>query len=345
MKEESVGFGVSNEFLAHLADLARDERDETGAWWRDVLSRNDLFLAVRHKSLNVYCQGASLFRVDEDETEGHRARPWTHVKYLVRQQQALVELRNGKFNFERRDKTGKPKLLEIGWTHYASKDTLPDMVHAASDLAGVEKAGLHHLIIRSPHVIDVEVSLERLDEAARDDESKSGRKFDRLDVVTLEQQDDGIAVVFHEAKHFTNPELREKEKGKLKVVNQLERYQRALTHYDPELQKRYKATCQALVALDGMRRRVLANLGQPDKRAERDQLIWDVAKGRELKIDHVPRLIIFGYDGDKKREHGPLEEALKELRNDNSELEIYYVGNPKAAKGRIPSSKRGNSVT
>jgi hypothetical protein len=119
--------GISDAFLDHLAWLAHAD---AGSWWRDVLLRDDVFIAVRRNSLNVYYRGASLFRID-DKGDG-TASPKTHVKYLARQQQILSELVEGTF-------VPNP----VGWANYQSPDTLRDMIRAASDLAGFEKAGLH----------------------------------------------------------------------------------------------------------------------------------------------------------------------------------------------------------
>jgi hypothetical protein len=57
--------GVSEAFLDALDNLARKP-----SWWRDVLLRDDVFIAVRANSLNVYHRGASIFRIDDG-----RSRP------------------------------------------------------------------------------------------------------------------------------------------------------------------------------------------------------------------------------------------------------------------------------
>ena len=82
---DTLQFGVSEPFLEALERLA-----EKNSWWRDVLLRDDVFLAVRRNSLNVYHRGGSIFRIDD--IGAGLVSPKTHVKYLVRQQQALAEL-------------------------------------------------------------------------------------------------------------------------------------------------------------------------------------------------------------------------------------------------------------
>lgn len=124
--------GVSEAFLDALDNLARKP-----SWWRDVLLRDDVFIAVRANSLNVYHRGASIFRIDD--AGAGRVIPWTHTKYLIRQQQVLAQLQdNGHF-----------EPSDIGWAQYSGPSTLSDMIRSATDLAGAEKSGLHPLIVGS----------------------------------------------------------------------------------------------------------------------------------------------------------------------------------------------------
>lgn len=267
MTDSDSSHGVSDAFLDHLDQLARQDG---ASWWRDVLLREDIFLAVRRNSLNVYYRGGSIFRID-DKGDG-TASPKTHVKYLVRQQQALAELVDGEF---------RPN--GIGWTHYVGQETLKDMIRAASDLAGAEKSGLHPMIMGSPAVIDVEIALGRAQEneiigsTADGTGSPVNRNLDRLDVATLERQGTDIAVVFHEAKHFTNAALRARS-GAPAVVDQLHRYRLTLSHHTPALIARYQATCRAIMRLDAMRRHVRLD-GGPSSPLPRDPMVQDVATG------------------------------------------------------------------
>lgn len=333
-------YGVSDAFLDHLDRLAFDETDP---WWRDVLLRDDLFIAVRRNSLNVYHRGASIFRID-DKGDG-TVSPKTHVKYLVRQQQALAELVEGRFLSSK----------EIVWSRYDSRRTLADMTRSATDLAGVEKAGLHPLILSNPHVIDVEVSLDRAgDEVPAEttlqtqDSARRGkaalRPQDRLDVTTLERQGDAICIVFHEAKHFTNPALRGK-RGDPDVLNQLRRYRRTIAQHSATLLDRYQATCRALVRVGAMRERLRTDRGQVVPAI--GSLIGDVSNGgAKLTIDPNPRLLIFGFDADQK--NGVLSTMLSGLRDAEPMLPIYAVGNPTSATGAfrpVQPGVRGTNVT
>lgn len=326
--------GVSEAFLAHLDQLARDEG---GIWWRDVLLRDDLFIAVRRKSLNVYYRGGSLYRIDEKD-DG-TASPKTHVKYLLRQQQVLAELKDHEFQLPTVGKSKQQR--EIVWKRYKSEVTLRDMIRSASDLAGVEKAGLHPLVVGNSHVIDVEVSLERAGETdpiepevtVDDHDAEQKKRFqDRIDVTTLERQEDAIAVVFHEAKHFTNPALRAKTREP-DVIGQVRRYQEAIARHEGPLLERYKATCRAHQRLGAMRWRVRAEHGKSTR--ELNQLIRDVAEGTaKLIIDPNPRLVIFGFDADQK--DGRLDKNREALGKFAPGLSIYAVGNPTTETRAFP---------
>lgn len=289
--------GLSPALLDALDRLADDP--VKGAWWQDVLRRRDLVIAMRHDTLNVYYRGASLYLITFNDGE---ITPLTHAKYLSRRQQGLVPLRGGKFAIE------ADRAL---WSSYGP-DTLAEMMAAATNLAGSEKLGLHALLIASPHVIDVEISLEGVDDtdeqpdgaslAAEQAAGEAGvsslatrSRQDRLDVATLKRSGAGVKVVFHEAKHFSNGELRASAGRVPKVAGQIERYRRTLVHHAHDLARSYREVCRALVRLDAMRRRVGPQAGLIDS------LIQEVASGASpLTIDPEPRLVVFGFDRDQR---------------------------------------------
>ena len=289
--------GLSPPLLDALDQLTSEPSD--GAWWRDVLRRRELMVAVRRDTLNVYYRGASIFQVTFNDGV---ITPLTHAKYLSRRQQGLVPLQSGRFAIDAESAL---------WSSYGP-ETLSEMMAAAANLAGPEKIGLHALLIASPHVIDVEISLEGVEET---DEQQDGATLaaeeaagdltppgsttkgrqDRLDVATLERDGDRLRIVFHEAKHFSNAELRASPDRDPKVAGQIGRYRRTLAHHADDLARSYQEVCRALVRIDAMRHRI-----DPHAPAL-DQLIQDVA-GSALPplIDPEPRLVIFGFDRDQR---------------------------------------------
>lgn len=322
IQQASASHGVSEAFLAALDDLAQKP-----SWWRDVLLRDDVFVAVRANSLNVYHRGASIFRID-DGGDG-RVIPWTHTKYLIRQQQVLAQLHED----------GRFEPSDIGWSHYVGTSTLSDMIRSATDLAGAEKSGLHPLIVGSSKVIDVELSLLRAgssvdtslpDTGARSIDVQSvDRSQDRLDVVTVENRGGKPFIVFHEAKHFSNPALR--AKGEPAVLAQIVRYQATLRQHEKALQQRYIAVCQALVRLHNMR--TAARTALPESRSflEPNPLIAAIASGQvQAEIDPDPRLVVFGFDGDQR--DGRWERDAKRLREYQPSLKIKAIGSTRSAR-------------
>lgn len=314
--------GVSGAFLDALDALA-----DKPSWWHDVLLRDDVFIAVRANSLNVYHRGASIFRIDNGG-DG-RVIPWTHAKYLTRQQQVLAQLRED----------GHFEPSDISWSQYAGPSTLSDMIRSAADLAGAEKSGLHPLIVGSSKVIDVELSLLRasssVDESLPDTDVLSAgttsidRSHDRLDVVTVENRGGKPFIVFYEAKHFSNPALRAKSEPA--VLTQIVRYQATLRQHDATLRQRYVAVCQALVRLHTMRTAVRAAVPAIKPLQEPDPLIAAIASGQiQAEIDPDPRLIVFGFDGDQR--DGRWERDAKRLREHQPALKIKAIGNTRSAR-------------
>ncbi|MEH2500480.1 hypothetical protein V1294_006959 [Bradyrhizobium sp. AZCC 1678] len=317
-KDDGIeGRGLSPKYLSKLAELL-DPDNREGQWWRDVLADRDVIIAVRRDSLNVYHRGGSIFLA---ELRDGRIVPKTHAKYLVRQEQAHAEM--------------NPDLSFAGpvggtvWKSYKGPATLKDMLKAAAALAGPEKFGLHNLIKNSPDIIDVEIALDgstaapveattveeqteigeaiEAAEAATDltlgSSDKSG-KDNRLDVATLKDRNGSIHLVFHEAKHFGNKELRAKRRAKgdakrsdPKVLEQIDRYATTLKTHETRLVSEYAALCRSLLIIDAMRQSVLGNCQALDS----DSLIKRVALGESLKVDLEPRLIIFGFDDDQKK--------------------------------------------
>lgn len=330
--------GLSDAFLDALDQLADDQ--ERGRWWRDVLAHPDLILAVRRESFNVYYRGASVFRVD---FRHGRPVPLTHVKYLVRQHQALALLGEaGKFNVN---------TQALFWDTYAGPQTLNEMMQAAADLTGVEKAGLHPLIQASPNVIDVEIALAGGDDdisdlleseaAAPVETPKSvgawkgaSPRQDRIDVASLESRGDPkhVWLVFHEAKHFTNLELRAAPKKRPAVLNQLGRYRGSLGQNASGLASSYPLVCQALLRFDTLRRKVRSShpAWATRQHPELDPLIRDVAEAkRHLTIERLPRLVIFGFDADQR--DGALSDIRRRLEAEPG-VSVYAVGRTQGLK-------------
>lgn len=317
-------------FLAALAALAQSP---DGGWWADVLADPDLLLAVRDRSLNVYHRGASLFRIT---LVGEGVAAETHVKYLVRQRQALTRLGpDGGFDLDPGSAV---------WRRYEGPGTLAEMKRAAAALCGLEKTGVHALVQASSNVIDVEIALTSTPAAAAAVEPDGAEadsallapeaeahatpahpRQDRLDVASLEER--GVPgeawLVFHEAKLAANPALRSKTTPA--IVAQVARYHASLTEQAERLAAGYPALCRDLVRLDALRNAMRATRGLPAT-APRDPLVAEVASGaRTLRVDPEPRLVVFGFDADQR--DGALKAVTDDLRGTHG-MRVYAVGKP-----------------
>lgn len=332
MSETTPYRALGEPFLAALKALATAPH---GGWWADVLADPDLLLAVRDRSLNVYYRGASLFRITP---AGAGVSAETHVKYLVRQRQALTRLgQDGGF------------ALDPGtavWTRYEGPGTLAEMKRAAAALSGLEKAGVHALVKASSNVVDVEIALTGApmeaapaerdgaeadamllvpDTAASVTPTPAQTRQDRLDAASLEERGaaDEAWLVFHEAKLAANPSLRSRTTPA--IVTQVARYRATLTEQAERLAKSYPALCHDLVRLDALRGAVRATRGLAAM-PTLDPLVDEVARGtRRLRVDTEPRIVVFGFDADQR--DGALQAVIDDLRGQHR-LQVYPVGRP-----------------
>jgi hypothetical protein len=247
--------GLSQGFHDELQRLIGDPK---ALWLRDLLLHPDIVLAVRKNSLNFYYCGGSIFRLT---WTGKTIAAHTHFKYLVRQKQDYVELgSNNHFDFD-------PK--NCMWSEYESPTTLKDMMKTASVYAGPEKTGLHALIKGSANgnvaIVDVEANFTReggVEDPPPEEIANPKRRFDRLDVVTLEESNGAIRLVFHEAKHFTNKELRAGPNEKPPVVEQIERYRETIDTYKSDIAKTYQQVRRDLLALAALAERASEESGK-----------------------------------------------------------------------------------
>lgn len=315
--------GLSAAFLDDLEALARAPE---GGWWRDMLARPDLVLAVRAGYLNVYYRGAALYLIGQRQG---RIVASTHARYLVRQRQGSADLSaDGAFALD------PDQAL---WRHYAGPQTLGEMLRAAAHLAGPEKDGVHDLVLASPRVVDVEISLSAAaPQATRAGEALGGTdpscdpkasRQDRIDVATLTEREGKAFVSFHEAKHFTNPELRAGPTRKPPVVAQIERYRATLTHHASQLSLSYQAVARALVRLDRLRQEVTG----PGTTSRLDPLVIRVAEDPvPPAIDTEPRLVVFDFDEDQR--DGSVWGRHRTRLAQEFGLQVYAVGSTRGRR-------------
>jgi hypothetical protein len=132
--------------------------------------------------------------------------------------------------------------------------------------------------------------------------AEPGHGQDRLDVATLETAGPGEAarVVFHEAKHFTNKELRARADRERPVVGQMERYRKTLLKHADAISRSYRDVCRALVRIDAMRRIAAESVGHAPPPPLDPRIVRVAQDGILPEIDPEPRPVVFGFDKDQR---------------------------------------------
>lgn len=240
------------------------DRDEKG-WWRQLVDDADTFVAIRDNYVNVYYRGCNLLKLrwTSEAMEGE-----VHYKYLLRPditpEPEYVKVVDGKASLP----------ADTSWLSNDMSD-IASLKKAVQPYAGDEKTGVHDIVMANPNVIDVEIALPK-------DKDTAGAP--RLDFAALRPADEGTKIVFFEAKHFGNQELRAKD-GESKVIKQIKKYEKILQEKRGDIAESYRRVCSNLLCLHGV--------------AEHNEMLKSVA-GSPPEVDTEPVLVVFGFDQDQK---------------------------------------------
>jgi len=217
--------------------------------FQKMIADEDLFIAIRDEYLNVYYYGQSICKI---EFVKNKIKWTTHKKYLG--------------------------IDESGYTDTGSHlEDLEKLKRKAKEYGGKEKEQVKEHILKNKSlcILDVEVTFGR--------KENYGKRS--IDYLAVERNNDKISLVFYEAKHFDNPEIRAREIPK--VFEQIEKYETALT--DPmhkiEILNSYKTIYKNILEL---------NLNNKSKLTE-----FIGANIDNIEIDNKPRLIIFEIEPNK----------------------------------------------
>ena len=257
--------GLSETFVGAL-----NEEYERGGWWRQIMDDRDIFIAIREDSVNAYYRGCSLLKLN---WKGGTIVGETHYKYLLRPnlKNPYVKILNGKPNLEAIK--GSLFLNSLGDT--------ADLKKAAEPYAGDEKKGVHNIISANSNILDVEIAFG----IGGTDESDPSAP--RIDIAAIQLLDQSAKVVFFEAKHFRNDELRANNIEKIEVVKQIENYSVLIKSNSNAIVESYLRVCRNLVRVRGLE--------------ERSESLRDIASGsRKLFLDEMPVLVVFGFDADQR---------------------------------------------
>lgn len=228
---------------AFVQELNKQYDQDDG--WRGFVDDSDLYLAIRGGYINIYYRGCSLLKWEA----GHPG--WKiHYKYLVRPnvKDPYVKVEGGRPTFLENER--RYFIQDVRDRKALKKAVVP--------FADDEKTGVHDIIHANNNILDVEMTLGE----------------DRVDLVALQDRGHRIDLVFFEAKHFANSELR--AKGQPRVVNQVRRYASMLRANRQAIAKSYRKVCENLVNLREM----------PERHPERHAVLTRVVdRPQELYVD------------------------------------------------------------
>ena len=292
MTQDAFKRGLSPEFV----DALNEKYEDTGGWWRNLVDDKDTFVAIRDNYLNVYYRGNSLLKLDWNQRDKSMTGQ-VHYKYLLR-----PNIRESEY--VKVDEKGEVTMPDEPM--FSTKiGAVPALKKASQVYAGDEKDGVHRIALNKKHnVVDVEVAFR-----------VSGL---RVDLAALQETGDIPKLVFYEAKHFSNKELRAKGDRNPSVIDQLDRYSVLLEKNKKPLEESYRKVCKNLKDLNGLKQR---HHGRHE--------VLDRVVQRGLDVDPTPRLVVFGFDQDQ-RDGKVWEEHRRKLEREKGSTGCW--GNPASVR-------------
>ncbi len=263
--------GLDDDFVAAL-----NREYEQNTWWRQLVDDRELFVALRKNSVNVYFRGGSLAKLS---WKAGQIVGEIHYKYLLRSSipKSYIDIVDGRILIGNAENM---LVRDLSDTENIKK--------AASPYAGLEKTGVHRILASNPNVVDVEIAFGI---PGTDEDNPSAP---RIDFAALQSaiDDEGVKIVFFEAKHFGNRNaLRSGSGSKPKVVKQIQQYSDLLVERRRDIIKSYRRVCDNLLNLSGMAERY------PSRQAMFNDIVTSRIK---LDVDENPVLVVFGFDSDQR---------------------------------------------
>lgn len=244
----------SEEFINKLNKLKNDE----SSFWYKMLKDKELFIAVRDEYISVYYKGQRLCNILHRK---QKVVAEIHKKYLGRNESGYFHLENGRFDDENVDIKNLTELAQI-------KEKM-------NSFAGREKSEsyVNSVLDENSFVIDVEITF--VDSKVKNPKKHSDYALSSIDFLSLNDN----TLVFYEAKHYANSEIRSRTSPK--VFDQINRYEKVLAQHKIEILKSYQLVLRNLEHLN--------------------ILSFEWAKN-VLKIDLFPKLIVFGVEKDERED-------------------------------------------
>ncbi|MDE0433768.1 MAG: hypothetical protein OXH92_07130 [Bryobacterales bacterium] len=291
--------GLTVEFVNRL-----NEMYQVGGWWRNMVEDKDFLIAIRDNYINIYFQGCSVLKLSWSLRKKEIIRE-IHYKYLLK-----PSIEDSPYiGFGKAGPNLPPDLRSI---FLDGLDDVGELKRAVMPYADAEKKGVHDIVVsgKNPNVLDLEIAIS---------EGKSAPRIDLAEVQEYTGPSRMVKLVFYEAKHFKNKELRSST-DQVPVVRQIIRYSKLIAKNRDSLLTSYQQVCRNLTKLEGV--------GQQN--SERHAILRDIATGyKQLQIDDQPRLIAFGFDKDQRdgANWKPHEEKLRNALGRNRALFAGKAGN------------------
>lgn len=247
---KNIQYKPMSEFKRGITNHRFINELNSNKYWLQMVKDEDLFIAIRNEYLNVYYYGQSICKV---EFVKNKIKWTSHKKYLGIDESGYID-------------TGV----------YLQK--IDELKQNARKHGGKEKEQVKQSILENKRlcILDVEITFGR--------EGSFGKRS--IDFLAVEKDSsDKIKLVFYEAKHFDNSEIRARETPK--VFEQIDKYEKVLkdTKHQKEILTSYTIIYENVKALNFNNKANLINLIGADS--------------SKLGIDTEPRLILFAIGKNK----------------------------------------------
>ena len=285
--------GLDADFIKALnAEVEKD------SWWKKIVDDKELFIGIRENYLNVYFNGASLLKLGYI---GGNLIGETHFKYLLkglRRHKSVDEY----VNFKQGEFKQDWENVEI---HPNIEGHLSEIKQTSELFQGKEKKGVHTIILENLNVIDTEIKIPG-----------SGSQFD---FAAFRKADNGLELVFYEAKHFSNSSIRARKEPE--VIGQIRRYETALSEHTEEIQKSYRQVATNIAALEGY--------------ADRRSNLFNKIGNGDFEICPTVHLVIFGFDDPQKKAANAPDGVFVKLKKLLGKNRVLTKGDPKGFRQGI----------
>ena len=282
--------------------------------WKEIISDEDLYVAIRKEYINIYYLGCSIFKISYQEG---RLVFETHYKYLVH-----PNMKHPLISWD----GGSPAVLHRVGEILIHEFDLSLLKKSSCWYAEDEKVGVHRILKSNHNVVDVEIALSPNSDVETDieDQSPKGKRVaDRIDFAAIQTKDGKPCIVFFEAKRFHNGEL-QSQKFEPAVIKQIGKYEAFIEEYRPDLEESYRKVCKNLVDL------------VPPNRY--DPLVKEVAESPEkVMVDSQVRLVIFDFSADQ--DGGEDWKKHKEVLKNHFKSRLLMKGNPRGFSGGISNPR------